>query len=232
MELRIPSVEQLRTIYDRDLKEAFPTAELKPLRNIEKSWAEGWYKPYCLFDGDNIVGEAFLWLGHPGWALLDYLCVSSIRRNGGVGASILEKLREREADTVIFGESEAPEDAPDPEMARRRLGFYARCGLRTAGYDTEMFGVHYKTLYLAGGPVDDAALMEEHRFVYENTFSADNLAYFSCKQLDIELYTDKKQPELEEQVESVLSQHEIYYTKTETFIDSEELYEVLYEMEV
>ena len=58
------------------------------------------------------------------------------------------------------------------------------------------------------------------------------VAYFSCKQLDIELYTDKKQPELEEQVESVLSQHEIYYTKTETFIDSEELYEVLYEMEV
>ena len=65
MELRIPSVEQLRTIYDRDLKEAFPTAELKPLRNIEKSWAEGWYKPYCLFDGDNIVGEAFLWLDIP-----------------------------------------------------------------------------------------------------------------------------------------------------------------------
>ena len=55
MELRLPSVEQLRTVYDRDLKEAFPAAELKPLRNIEKSWAEGWYKPYCLFDGDNIV---------------------------------------------------------------------------------------------------------------------------------------------------------------------------------
>ena len=70
MELRLPSPEQLRTVYDRDLKEAFPAAELKPLRNIEKSWAEGWYKPYCLFDGDNIVGEAFLWLGHPGWALL------------------------------------------------------------------------------------------------------------------------------------------------------------------
>ena len=66
----------------------------------------------------------------------------------------------------------------------------------------------------------------------ENPFSADNVAYFSCKQLDIELYTDKKLPELEEQVEAVLAQHEIYYTKTELFIDSEELYEVLYEMEV
>ena len=173
MELRIPSVEQLRTIYDRDLKEAFPTAELKPLRNIEKSWAEGWYRPYCLFDGDNIVGEAFLWLGHPGWALLDYLCVSSRQRNAGLGAAILRKLQEVEPDTVIFGESEAPEDADDPAMAERRLGFYARNGLRTAGYDTEMFGVHYKTLYLADGPVDEALLMQEHRFVYENTFAAD-----------------------------------------------------------
>ena len=66
----------------------------------------------------------------------------------------------------------------------------------------------------------------------ENTFSADNLAYFSCKQLDIELYTDKKQPELEAVSYTHLTLPTIYYTKTELFIDSEELYEVLYEMEV
>ena len=65
-----------------------------------------------------------------------------------------------------------------------------------------------------------------------NNFGADGKVYFKAKQLDVELYTDKKMPELEEQVEAVLAQHEIYYTKTETFIDSEELYEVLYEMEV
>ena len=56
MELRIPSLEQLRTIYDRDLKEAFPAAELKPLRAIETMWREGRYRPYCLFDGDDIAG--------------------------------------------------------------------------------------------------------------------------------------------------------------------------------
>ena len=173
MELRIPSPEQLRTVYDRDLKEAFPPEELKALRSIEQIWAEGWYRPWCLFDGDSIVGEAFLWLGHPGWALLDYLCVSAGSRNGGLGSVLLQKLREAEADTVIFGESEAPEGAPDPELAERRLGFYARGGLRTAGYDTEMFGVHYKTLYMATGEVDEAELMQEHRFVYENTFAAD-----------------------------------------------------------
>ncbi len=33
-------------------------------------------------------------------------------------------------------------------------------------------------------------------------------------------------------VEEVLTQHNIYYTKTESWIESEKLYEVLYEMEV
>ena len=101
MELRIPTLEQLRTVYDRDLRASFPAAELKPLRNIEEMWAAGRYRPWCLFDGDDIAGEAFLWLGHPGWALLDYLCVASDRRNGGLGSVILEKLREAEGDTVI-----------------------------------------------------------------------------------------------------------------------------------
>ena len=66
----------------------------------------------------------------------------------------------------------------------------------------------------------------------ENTFSAANYMYFRFKQLDIELYTDIKNPELEEQIEQVLKRHKIYYTKTETWIPSEKMYEVLYEMEV
>mgnify|MGYP000512495249 CR=1 FL=1 len=143
MELRIPSPEQLRTVYDRDLKEAFPAAELKPLGNMERMWAEGWYRPWCLFDGDSIAGEAFLWLGHPGWALLDYLCVSAGSRNSGLGHVPLQKLREAEADTVIFGESEAPEGAPDPELAERRLGFYTRGGARKTSIVERLFGVRY-----------------------------------------------------------------------------------------
>ena len=66
----------------------------------------------------------------------------------------------------------------------------------------------------------------------ENTFSADNSMYFSFKKLDIELYTDVKNPELEKQVEQVLKRHKIYYTKSEVWIESEKLHEVLYETEV
>ena len=178
MELRIPTAEQLQTVYDIDMKAAFPAAELKPLSAIRRMWREGRYKPYCLFDGDDIVGECFLWLAHPGWALLDYLCVSPKARNAGLGALILAKLREVEPGTVVFGEAEAPEHAPDPAMAERRLGFYARNGLQTAGYDTEVFGVHYKTLYLADHKVEDAALMAEHDFVYKNSFTPEKYAKY------------------------------------------------------
>ena len=66
----------------------------------------------------------------------------------------------------------------------------------------------------------------------EHTFSADNRMYFSFKKLNIELYTDEKSPDTEAEIEAVLRHHNIFYNKTETWIASEEMYEVLYEMEV
>ena len=149
MELKLATEEQVAMVYERDLIPSFPPAELKPLANIQAMCRDGCYRPWCLFDGEEIAGECFLWLGHPGWALLDYLCVAQGRRNGGAGA---------------------PVHAPDPAMAERRLGFYARCGLRTAGYDTDVFGAHYKTLYLSEGPVPDGRLIEENRFIYQDRF--------------------------------------------------------------
>ena len=171
MELRLPTLEQLREFYHTEMKTAFPPAELKPLSAIERMWGEGKYRPYCLYDdgGAEPIGAAFLWMGNPGWALLDYLCVAEDRRNDGLGAVILKLLPAAEPDAVIFGEAEAPADAPDPAMAERRLGFYARCGLRVSGYDSEVFGVHYKTLYLYRHEIEDSELMMQHQFVYKNS---------------------------------------------------------------
>lgn len=70
------------------------------------------------------------------------------------------------------------------------------------------------------------------RYPKENEFGGDNVVYFSTNTLDIELYTDAKDPELEKQVEAVLTAHELFYHKTEVWIESEQLYEVLYEMDV
>ena len=170
MELRLASPEQIALVYERDLKPSFPPSELKPLANIQAMCREGCYKPWCLFSGEEIMGECFLWLGRPGWGLLDYLCVTESRRNSGAGAWMLAALRQAEPDMVILVESEAPVHAPDSELAERRMGCYARCGLRTAGYDTDVFGAHYKTLYMWREPLPDRRLMEENRFIYQNRF--------------------------------------------------------------
>ena len=65
-----------------------------------------------------------------------------------------------------------------------------------------------------------------------DNFSADGTVYLKVKQLDVELYTDRKDPALEDRLEAVLDAAGLFYNKTESYIDSEKLYEVLYEMEV
>lgn len=166
MELRLPSPEEYREAC-RDYREAFPLVERKSPRAMQKLWEEGKYLPYCFFDGQDLLGGAFLWVGHPGWRLLDYLFVTAQRRNQHLGGEILRALREIEGpDTVIFGEVEAPAAAPDPVMAQRRMGFYARNGWRSAGYETRLFSVRFQTLYLAKEAVADEALIAEHQYIY------------------------------------------------------------------
>ena len=67
-----------------------------------------------------------------------------------------------------------------------------------------------------------------------NNFAADGKVYFKINEVHIELYTDEKSPSQENSLEAVMDNHDIFYNKTETWIESEKLYEVLYtfEMEV
>lgn len=69
-------------------------------------------------------------------------------------------------------------------------------------------------------------------FPRSNNFSADGQVYRKINELHFELYTDRKQPDVEEEVEAVLDNHGIVYDKTEVWIADERLYEVLYSMEV
>ena len=65
-----------------------------------------------------------------------------------------------------------------------------------------------------------------------DNFAADGKVYFRVTEVHIELYTDEKNPEVEAQVEAVLDEHSIFYDKTEVWIESEKLYEVLYSFEM
>lgn len=65
-----------------------------------------------------------------------------------------------------------------------------------------------------------------------DNFSADGAVYFKADQVHVELYTDKKDLSTERMVEAVLEKYGIFYEKTETWIESEKLYEVLYYFEL
>jgi len=59
-------------------------------------------------------------------------------------------------------------------------------------------------------------------------FGADNIVWSRADTVYLELYTDKKDIETENIIEKALMQNGIYWDKSETWIDSEKLYEVLY----
>ncbi|MEF9961142.1 MAG: hypothetical protein RR755_00690 [Erysipelotrichaceae bacterium] len=64
-----------------------------------------------------------------------------------------------------------------------------------------------------------------------DNFAADGRVYHKINDVNIELYTGTKDLSAEQKLEDVLDKYGIFYEKSETWIDSEKLYEVLYQFE-
>ena len=65
-----------------------------------------------------------------------------------------------------------------------------------------------------------------------DNFSADGKVYHKISEVRLELYTDYKDLASEQKVEDTLDAVGLFYNKTETWIDSEKLYEVLYSFDM
>ena len=62
-------------------------------------------------------------------------------------------------------------------------------------------------------------------------FAADGGVYHRIYDVHIEVYTDKKDTEIEAKVEEILDKHKIFYNKSEVWIPTEKLYETIYSFE-
>ncbi len=67
-------------------------------------------------------------------------------------------------------------------------------------------------------------------FAYSSNFGADNKVHKEILNYQVELYTTKKDPASEKLIEDLFDENDIYWEKTETYIESEGLYQVLYEI--
>ena len=173
LEFKSPSEQDLKTAYERDLKISFPPSELKALCHIIAARDAGKYQPWCLYDDNILIGECFLWSGNPGFVLLDYLCVTPDRRNDGLGGVMLSRMREKLPDDIILCETETPTHADDPEMAKRRVGFYRRHGAKLSGFEAEIVGVRYQILYWSPGDkiIPDNIILKEYMALYQNALT-------------------------------------------------------------
>lgn len=183
MELKIMDPAELERAYKADLTEAFPPAELKPLAAMERMRERGIYDPLCLVDGaGEALGYMLLWK-HPEdrrYLLVDYLCVPTRRRNGGIGGKLIRMVQEYyPPDTVFIGETEAPIGNPEADtMILRRLGFYRRSGAEVLSYDNALFGVHFKTICWADPMPDEAEVLQKHQEIYLSHFGQERYSRY------------------------------------------------------
>lgn len=62
--------------------------------------------------------------------------------------------------------------------------------------------------------------------------AADNVNHARIERLIVELYCDNKDFALEKTVQDTLNSHGLFFTRSEMYIDSEQMYETIYESEV
>lgn len=69
-------------------------------------------------------------------------------------------------------------------------------------------------------------------FPESDNFAADGKVYYKKNRVNIELYTEKKDISSEQRVEKALDENNIFYSRSEVWIESEKMYEVLYKLEM
>ena len=67
---------------------------------------------------------------------------------------------------------------------------------------------------------------------FSSNFKADDKVYKKIDNLQIELYTNKKDLIAEKKLEDLLDANEIAYETTETWIDTEKLFQKIYEISI
>lgn len=67
-------------------------------------------------------------------------------------------------------------------------------------------------------------------FTYSSNMYADNKVYKKINNIQIELYTKKKDLQAERKLEDLFDSNEIIYQTSETFIESENIFQKIYEM--
>ncbi len=82
-----------------------------------------------------------------------------------------------------------------------------------------------------GKPVPDPPFIT-YLATYSSDFQADNRNYKKIRNFQVELYTSKKDLAAEKLLEDLLDELELPYTESETYLESESLYQRIYDIQL
>lgn len=69
-------------------------------------------------------------------------------------------------------------------------------------------------------------------YLNDNPFAADGVVYYAGRRVRVELYTEYVDAALEEKLETLFTQAELFFEKAQEYIESEGCYRTSYEMEI
>ena len=101
-------------------------------------------------------------------------------------------------------------------------------------FDTILRGTEIPTAYL-GWPDDDPDAPPAPYICYaqigSNNFPADGVVYYSARRVEAALYTTTQNEQAHETLETALCTAGIFWTKTQSYIFAQKIYETVYTME-
>ena len=122
------------------LEASFPHSEFREREAQAALFDKAPYRVYGLREGEKLLALCALW-DLPGWRYLEHLAVAPEARNCGLGGRFLDGLT---ADRPCVLDVELPET----DLARRRIGFYRRCGALLTPYWDRAFQGLFRLLVL------------------------------------------------------------------------------------
>lgn len=127
-EIRLGAMSPSQREAARQLYEySFPVEERRPWLDIlARDSDDGRFRLEGIYRGGRWAGMMTSWQFDT-FRYIEHLAIDSSMRGAGIGAAVLARLLASDPRPVVL-EVEIPALAEDPEMARRRIGFYQRCG--------------------------------------------------------------------------------------------------------
>ena len=99
--------------------------------------------------------------------------------------------------------------------------------LETTGYPVAYYSFKASNI----NPIPDPPYII-YLFLSSDNFGADNQVFYKTDNFRVELYSDNKDIEAETTIENTLDSASLFYNKEETYIDSEQLFLVAYNINI